>query len=132
MAIKTITFHKRSTGKTGQVLGSPEIENKLAKVEAHYLEYHGVPMGRVKFYNMVLEVTRQAKEEAGGYIQYTAEAAAGIFLEEMHRELGKAVRRKRQWKSKVTEAIQLEIGSYAINNLRELARGNHGKRKNIA
>ena len=36
MAIQTITYHKRSTGKTGQVLASPEIERKLAKVEALY------------------------------------------------------------------------------------------------
>ena len=34
MTIQTITFHQRSTGKTGQVLASPEIEHKLSKVEA--------------------------------------------------------------------------------------------------
>jgi len=129
MAIKTISYHERSTGKTGQVLASTQIENKLSKVERHYEEYHGVPLGRVKFYNMVLDITRDVKKESGGYIQYTAEAVAGLFLEQMHRELGKAVRRKRQWKSKVTEAVQVKIGDYTVDNLRELARGNHGKRK---
>ena len=35
------TYFKRSTGKTGQVIASPEFEAKLSKVEALYLEYHG-------------------------------------------------------------------------------------------
>ena len=35
MAIKTISYHERSTGKTGQVLASTQIENKLFKVERH-------------------------------------------------------------------------------------------------
>ena len=54
MAIQTITFHKRSTGKTGQVLASPQIEAKLAKVERLYHEYHGIKLGRVKFYDLSL------------------------------------------------------------------------------
>jgi len=132
MTIQTITFHKRSTGMTGQVLASQEVEKKLSKVEAHYLEYHGVPMGRMKFYRMVLDATREVKREGGGYIQYTAQAVAGLFLEQMHRELGKAVRRKRQWKSKVTEAIKIEVGTYEVSNLRDLARGKRGKAKKVA
>ena len=53
MTIQTITFHQRSTGKTGQVLASPEIERKLSKVEALYKQYHGVKLGRYNFYNMI-------------------------------------------------------------------------------
>ena len=123
MTIQTITFHKRSTGKTGQVLASPEIERKLAKVEALYREYHGVKMGRYKFYNTVLEWTRDAKADSGGYIQYTAEAVAGLVLDKMHKELGKAVRRKNR------DAIALEFGVFEISNLRDLARGVRGKAK---
>lgn len=123
MAIQTITFHKRSTGKTGQVLASPQIEKKLAKVEALYLEYHGVKLGRVKLYNTVLEWTRETKRDGGGYIQYTAEAVAGIILDKMHKELGKAVRRKNR------DAIALEFGVFEISNLRDLARGVRGKAK---
>lgn len=129
MAIKTITYHKRSTGKTGQVLATPQIERKLAKVEKHFKEYHGVALGRGKFYDIVLEITREVKQESGGYIQYTAEAVAGLFLEQMHRELGKAVRRKRQWKSKVTEAVQVSIGFYTLDNLRDLSRNSRSKKK---
>ena len=121
MAIQTITFHKRSTGKTGQVLASPQVEKKLAKVEALYQEYHGVKMGRYKFYNTVLEWTRDAKADSGGYIQYTAEAVAGLVLEKMHKELAKGVRRKNR------KAISLEFGMYEISNLRDLARGKRGK-----
>ena len=129
MAIQTITFHKRSTGKTGQVLASPQIEAKLAKVERLYHEYHGVKLGRTKFYDLALQYAREAKTESGGYLQYTTEAVAGIFLDHMHKEIGKAVRRKRQWKSKVAEAIAVEIGSVRIDNLRDLARRSRGKAK---
>ena len=61
MAIKTVTYHQRSTGKTGQVLASPEIEAKLSKVETLYREYHGVKLGRYKFYDLALQAARHAK-----------------------------------------------------------------------
>ena len=127
MTIQTITFHKRSTGKTGQVLASPEIEKKLSKVEALYKQYHGVKMGRYKFYDLALEYAREAKAEAGGYLQYTTEAIAGIFLDAMHKELGKAVRRKN-----TDKPVTIEIGSVTVDNLRDLARKGRGKAKKVA
>ena len=124
MAIQTITYHKRSTGKTGQVLASPEIERKLAKVEALYREYHGVKLGRVKFYDLALQYAREAKADTGGYLQYTTEAVAGIFLDHIHKELGKAVKRKNRDRD-----VSIEIGSVTVSNLRDLARGSRGKAK---
>ena len=124
MAIQTITYHKRSTGKTGQVLASPEIERKLAKVEALYREYHGVKLGRVKFYDLALQYAREAKADTGGYLQYTTEAVAGIFLDHIHKELGKAVKRKNR-----NRDVSIEIGSVTVSNLRDLARGVRGKAK---
>lgn len=124
MTIKTFTYHQRSSGKTGQVLASPQIEKKLAKVEALYRQYHGTKMGRVKFYDLALEHARVAKAEAGGYLQYTTEAIAGVFLDHMHKELGKAVRRK-----DASEPIAIEIGSVKIDNLRDLAVGKRGRKK---
>jgi hypothetical protein len=123
MTIQTITFHQRSTGMTGQVLASPEIERKLSKVEALYQQYHGVKLGRYNFYNMMLEYAREAKADCGGYLQYTTEAIAGVFLDAMHKELGKAVRRKN-----TDKPVTVEIGSVTINNLRELARSNRGRK----
>ena len=123
MTIQTITFHKRSTGKTGQVLASPEIERKLSKVEALYQQYHGVKLGRYKFYDLALEYAREAKADAGGYLQYTTEAIAGIFLDAMHKELGKAVRRKN-----TDKPVTIEIGSVTVDNLRDLARGKRGRK----
>ena len=128
MTIQTITFHQRSTGKTGQVLASPEIERKLSKVEALYKQYHGVKMGRYKFYDLALQYAREAKADAGGYLQYTTEAVAGIFLDAMHKELGKAVRRKN-----TDKPVTIEIGSVTVSNLRDLARTGRGKaRKAVA
>ena len=126
MAIKTVSFHQRSTGKTGQVLASPQVERKLAKVEALYAKFHGVKLGRYKLYDAVLEPTREAKEDVGGYIQYTAQAVAGVILEEMHRELGKAVRAKQD------TPVSIEVGSFKIDNLRDLARQGRGKAKKVA
>ena len=123
MAIQTISFHKRSTGKTGQVLASPEIEHKLSKVEALYQQYHGVKLGRYKFYDLALEYAREAKADAGGSLQYTTEAIAGIYLDAMHKELGKAVRRKNKDKP-----VTIEIGSVTVDNLRDLARGKRGRK----
>ena len=128
MAIQTITFHKRSTGKTGQVLASPEIEAKLSKVEALYREYHGVKLGRYKFYDLALHYAREAKSDIGsGYLQYTTQAIAGIFLDQMHKELGKAVRRKSR-----DRQVTVEVGSVPVSNLRDLARGVRGKAKRVA
>ena len=121
------TYFKRSTGKTGQVIASPEFEAKLLKVEALYREYHGVPMGRGKFYDMVLEPTRETKEDVGGYIQHTAEAVAGIILDKVHKALGQAVRRKNR-----NKPITVEVGSFTINNLRDLARNGRGPAKKVA
>ena len=123
MAIKTVTFHQRSTGKTGQVLASPQVEAKLAKVEALFAEYHGVKMGRYKFYDLALEAARHAKQDCGGYLQYTTEAVAGIFLDHMHKELGAAVRRKSR-----DEVVSINIGGFTVSNLRELARNKQGRK----
>jgi hypothetical protein len=123
MATKTITYHQRSTGMTGQVLASTEVEAKLAKVEALYEQYHGVKLGRYKFYKAVLEPTREAKADTGGYIQYTAEAVAGVILQQMHKQLGKAVKRKNK-----SKPVAVEIGSFKIDNLRDLARGKRGRK----
>ena len=127
MAIQTISFHKRSTGKTGQVLASPEIERKLAKVESLYREYYGVKMGRYKFYNLSLEFAREAKADAGGYLQYTTEAIAGIMLDHIHKALSKAVKRKSR-----DDVVAVEIGSVTVDNLRDLARNGRGKARKAA
>lgn len=127
MTTKTVTFHQRSTGKTGQVLASPEIEAKLSKVETLYREYHGVKLGRYKFYDLALQSARHAKKDCGGYLQYTTEAIAGIFLDHMHKELGAAVRRKSR-----DEAVSIQIGGFTVSNLRELARNGRGKARKVA
>jgi hypothetical protein len=127
MTIKTVTFHQRSTGKTGQVLASPQIEAKLSKVEALYAKYHGVKLGRYKFYDLALDAARHAKKDCGGYLQYTTEAVAGIFLDHMHKELSVAVRRKSR-----DEAVSIQIGGYTVSNLRELARQGRGKARKAA
>lgn len=127
MTIKTVTYHQRSTGMTGQVLASPEVERKLAKVEALYAQYHGVKMGRYKFYRMALEHSREAKADVGGYLQYTAEAVAGIILDHMHKALSKAMKRKNKQKP-----VKVEIGSVEISNLRDLARGKRGRKASVA
>jgi len=120
MTIQTITFHKRSTGRTGQVLASPEIERKLSKVEALYQEYYGVKLGRGKFYDMALEHARESKKDDGGYLQYTAEAVAGLLLDHMHKALRGAIKHK-------DANVGIGIGYFHVENLRVLARQGRGK-----
>ena len=117
------SYHKRSTGPTGQVLASAQIEAKLARVEALYREVYGVPMGRMKFYDLVLEIAREGKADVGGYLQYMAQDAAGIVLERMHKELGKQVRRKKQ------RDLTIDAGVYTVYNLQNVARGKAGRPK---
>ena len=121
------TYFKRSTGKKGQVIASPELEAKMLKIESLYREYHGVSMCREKFYDIVLEPTRETKRDVGGYIQHTAEAVAGIILDKVHKALRKAVRRKNR-----NKPVVVELGSLTISNLRELARSKRGRKPSIA
>jgi hypothetical protein len=72
---------------------------------------------------MVLEPTRETKADAGGYIQYTAEAVAGVFLDKMHKQLGKAIKRKNKQKP-----VSVDVGVFTIDNLRDLARGKRGRK----
>ncbi len=116
------TYHKRSTGMTGQVLASPQIEAKLLKVEALYERYHGVQLGRYNLYNTILPLARETKADSGGFIHGDAGAIVLKTLDVMHKELGKAVRRKNR------DAISIEIGVLQIDNLRDLARGKRGRK----
>lgn len=120
--IKAGSYHKRSTGKTGQVLASSKIESKLVKVEALYREYHEARLGREKFYDTILDATREVKADAGGFIQHTAEAIAGVVLRDMQKALTKALKRKNRQKP-----VSLEIGSFKIDNLRDLAQAKRGR-----
>ena len=125
MSIQTIKFHKRSTGKTGQVLASAEVEYKLARVERLFKVYHGVPLGRYKLYNLALEHARESKEDVGGYLHYTTQAIVGVILDKMHKELSANIRKKEK-------ELSVEIGTLQIDNLRELARQGRGKARKSA
>lgn len=122
MAIKTLNYHQRSTGMTGQVLSSPQIEKKLVRVERAFEKYYGVKLGRYALYNLVLEHTRHAKEEVGGHIQHTAVAIAGIVLDALHKQLSVAL------KEKSADKLTLELGNLEVNNIRDLARKTAGRK----
>lgn len=126
MATKTISFHQRSTGMTGQVLASPQIEKKLARVEALYEKVYGAKMGRYNFYKMVLPLAREGKTDVGGYIQYMAQDVAGIFLDKIHKALSAEAKLKHK------RDVIVDIGTFDTYNLRDLARRGRGKAKKSA
>lgn len=126
MATKTISFHQRSTGMTGQVLASPQIEKKLARVEALYEKVYGAKMGRYNFYKMVLPLARDGKTDVGGYIQYMAQDVAGIFLDKIHKALSAEAKLKHK------RDVVVDIGTFDTYNLRDLARRGRGKAKKTA
>ena len=129
MAIQTVTFHKRSTGMTGQVLASPQIERKLARVEALYEKVYGVKMGRYNFYKMVLPHARDGKADVGGYLQYMAQDVAGIFLDHMHKALSAEARYKNSRLAGQERDVIIDVGVVEAYNLRDLARGKGGRPK---
>jgi hypothetical protein len=94
-AIPTGKFHKRQTGLWGQLLASAEIERKLARVE-----------------NKCREIARDGKEDVGGYLQYMTQDVAGILLREMHKQIGKEVRRNRTVKNVILKRtnVVFDIG----------------------
>ena len=126
MATKTISFHQRSTGMTGQVLASPQIEKKFARVEALYEKVYGAKMGRYNFYKMVLPLAREGKTDVGAYIQYMAQDVAGIFLNKIHKALSAEAKLKHK------RDVIVDIGTFDTYNLRDLARRGRGKAKKTA
>tara|TARA_R110000787_G_C13308846_1_gene435292 strand:+ start:321 stop:728 length:408 start_codon:yes stop_codon:yes gene_type:complete len=125
--INSGTYNKRSTGMTGQVLSSPQIEAKLARVETLYEQYHGVKLGRYNLYNTILPLARETKADSGGYIHGDAGAIVLKALDVIHKALGKAVKRKNKQKP-----VTVDIGVFTIDNLRDLARGKRGRKSSNA
>ena len=116
----------RSTGMTGQVIASPQLQAKLERVEKLYKKVHGVPLGRYKLYELTLPFARESKADTGGYIQYDAQAVAGKLLDAMEKALRQAVRNEAQ-------EVSIVIDHFRIDNLRQLARKGRGKsKKNVA
>ena len=116
----------RSMGMTGQVIASPQLRDKLERVEKLYKKVHGVPLGRYKLYEITLPFARESKADTGGYIQYDAQAVAGKLLDAMEQALRQAVRNEAQ-------EVSIVIDHFRIDNLRKLARAGRGKsKKNVA
>ena len=111
-AIPTGKFHKRQTGLWGQLLASAEIERKLARVEPLFKELHGRGLNRTTFFNKCREIARDGKEDVGGYLQYMTQDVAGILLREMHKQIGKEVRRNRTVKNVILKRtnVVFDIG----------------------
>ena len=111
-AIPTGNLHKRQTGLWGQLLASAEIERKLARVEPLFKELHGRGLNRTTFFNKCREIARDGKEDVGGYLQYMTQDVAGILLREMHKQIGKEVRRNRTVKNVILKRtnVVFDIG----------------------
>ena len=129
--IKAGTYFKRTTGKKGQVQGSATLAAKFRKVEALYLELHGKRMGREAFYDMCLKYARTTKADVGGYLHYMAQDIAGIFLDKMHKEIGKEVRLNRQRKAQRSGGIVISLGIFDLSTM-DLARAKTGRKVNVA
>lgn len=112
-AIPTGKFHKRQTGLWGQLLASAEIERKLARVEPLFKELHGRGLNRTAFFTKCREIAREGKADVGGYLQYMTQDVAGILLREMHKQIGKEVRRNRTVKNVILKRtnVVFDIGS---------------------
>ena len=120
------TYHKRSTGMTGQIIASAELSRKLERVEELYHKVYGTKIGRYNFYKMVLPHAREGKADVGGYLQYMAQDVAGIFLDAMHKALSAQAKRKKY------RDVIIDVGTVEAYNLKDLARGKRGPAKKVA
>ena len=114
----TGTVHKRQTGLWGQLLASAEIERKLARVEPLFKELHGRGLNRTAFFGKCREFAREGKADVGGYLQYMTQDVSGIVLGEMHRLIGKEVRRNRTLKNDILKrsSVTIEVGGHTFNS----------------
>ena len=115
--LPTGTFHKRQSGLWGQVRASSEIEAKLARVEPLFKELHGRGLNRTTFFTKCREIAREGKSDVGGYLQYMVQDVTGIILGEMHRRIGKEVRRNKKLKNVVLKRtnVVFEVGGITFD-----------------
>jgi|TARA_E500000318_G_scaffold111623_1_gene130932 hypothetical protein len=117
-AIPAGTLHKRQGGLWGQFFANPQIEAKLARVEPLFKELHGRNLNRTAFFKKCHEIAVEGKSDVGGYLQYMVCDVGGIMLGEMHRELGKEVRRNRLIKKDKNKrnGVIIEVGGIDIKS----------------
>lgn len=112
------TLHKRQSGLWGQFFANPQIEAKLARVEPLFKELHGRNLNRTVFFKQCHELAVEGKSDVGGYLQYMVCDVGGILLGEMHRQLGKEVRRNRLIKKDKNkrDGVIIEAGGHNIKS----------------
>ena len=113
------TYHKRQGGLWGQVFASCELERKLSRVEPLFAELHGRKLNRTKFFKQCHALAKEAKEDiSGGYLQYMVQDIAGIMLQQLHRQLGKEVRRNRAIKREKNKSnsVVIEVGKINVQS----------------
>ena len=112
------TLHKRQPGLWGQFFANPQIEAKLARVEPLFKELHGRNLNRTVFFKQCHELAVEGKSDVGGYLQYMVCDVGGILLGEMHRQLGKEVRRNRLIKKDKNkrDGVIIEAGGHNIKS----------------
>jgi hypothetical protein len=76
---------------------------------------------------MCLKYARATKADVGGYLQYMAQDIAGIFLDKMHKEIGKEVRLNRQRKEQRKNGITIHLGTHELYTV-DLARAKTGRK----
>ena len=117
------SYHKRSTGMTGQVLASAEIEAKLARVESLYREVYGVQHGPLQVLSIsCLRLHVKARQMSAATCSTWRRMQQALCLTGCTRCLGKQVRRKKQ------RELFIDAGQIHVYNLRNLARSKGGRK----
>jgi len=117
-AIPKGTLHKRQTGLWGQFFANPQIEAKLARVEPLFKELHGRNLNRTALLKKCHSMATDGKADVGGYLQFMVCDVGGIVLGEMHRQLGKEVRRNRFIKKDKNKSngVIIEVGGIDLKS----------------
>tara|TARA_R100000742_G_C4270824_1_gene89601 strand:- start:576 stop:947 length:372 start_codon:yes stop_codon:yes gene_type:complete len=114
-----VSYWKQSTGRTGQCL-TERGQKLFDKTSDLYTSATGQRLSKERVYDCVLEVSRQAKQDEGFYIQNTSSSAFMILMQDLA-SICRAKLNDRDYKS-------ISFGSFNLPNIHALAKAKVGRK----
>ena len=114
-----VSYWKQSTGRTGQCL-TERGQKLFDTTSALFTKVTGKKLSKERVYDIVLGVSRQAKEEEGFYIQNTSSSAFMLIMQ----DLASFCRAELEG----YEYKQITFGQFKFDKLHKLARAKRGRK----
>ena len=114
-----VSYWKQSTGRTGQCL-TERGQKLFDTTSALFTKVTGKKLSKERVYDIVLGVSRQAKEEEGFYIQNTSSSAFMLIMQDLA-SFCRAELKGYDYK-------QITFGQFKVDKLYKLAKAKAGRR----